>query len=348
MADRMERRPYLVRITLLQLAIAAVLALLAFANLLTLPAVMVLSVLMGCANALLSPAYNALLAELVPPADLLSALSLSSAQWNLARILGPALAAGLVAWGGVRWAFLANAGSFVFVLASFLAVREARHRPARATTPLIQGLREGWAASRRDPGLSAPLLMVLGATALISPFIGLLPAFSLKVLGATAAQTSLLVSIQGLGAVSAALVAGSLAERVGQVRTVNVAMLGIGPVAALFWLSPGLGLAEFSLFFLGALYMLLMSGLFALFQQRAPQALQARTASVWGAAIGGGYAAGLVLIGTVGDSVGLRLAGTCAALAFLALAMTLGRVVRRALDSPLSEPAPEVPPPVRA
>jgi MFS family permease len=94
--------------------------------------------------------------------------------------------------------------------------------------------------------------------------------------------------------------------------------------------------------------MLLMSGLFALFQQRAPRELQARTASVWGAAVGGGYAVGLVLLGGFGDRYGLRAAGVLASLTFLGLALTLGRAVRTALAQPHLEPAPPIPPLVRA
>src|SRR5215468_6536567 len=78
LADRTDRRRLLSVLTTAQTLIAAVLAVLAFTA--------------GCVNALVAPVYSSLLAELVPAEDLLSALSLSSAQYNLGRIIGPSLA----------------------------------------------------------------------------------------------------------------------------------------------------------------------------------------------------------------------------------------------------------------
>src|SRR5262249_61103138 len=62
-------------------------------------------------------------AGLVPAEDLLSALSLSSAQYNLGRIIGPSLAALAMAAGGLAAAFFCNAASFVAVLVSLAIVQ---------------------------------------------------------------------------------------------------------------------------------------------------------------------------------------------------------------------------------
>src|SRR5262249_62190468 len=91
LADRTDRRRLLAWLTAAQTTLAAILAVLAYTGRLSLGAVAVLALLAGCVNALVSPVYSALLAELVPAEDLLSALSLSSAQSNLRPPVPPPL-----------------------------------------------------------------------------------------------------------------------------------------------------------------------------------------------------------------------------------------------------------------
>src|SRR5262249_62027120 len=87
------------------------------------PAGAVLAFLAGALNRLVALVSSSLLAELVPAEDLLSALSLSSAQYNLGRIIGPSLAALAMAAGGLAAAFFCNAASFVAVLVSLAIVQ---------------------------------------------------------------------------------------------------------------------------------------------------------------------------------------------------------------------------------
>jgi MFS family permease len=340
LADRMDRRTYLQRITVAQTVIAGVLALLAFLGLLTVPAVAVLSFAVGCATMLMAPAFNALLAELVPAEDLLSALSLSSAQFNLGRILGPAAAAAAIAWGGVGWAFTLNALSFLAVLAALTRV-PARPRPAtpEARPPLLQGVREGMAAVAEDATLRRALWMMLGVAVLVAPFIGLLPAFALHELGGGAAETSLLVSMQGVGAVLAALALGSVSARLGPARTLGAAALALGPAALLYWMAPSLRMAAPALFVLGALYFTFMNGLSALCQGRVPRRLQGRMSSLLSATLNGGYALGVFTLGWLGDRVGLRASAGTAAFLFAALLITGWQSTSRALST-----APRPPP----
>ncbi|MCI0672188.1 MAG: MFS transporter [Myxococcaceae bacterium] len=331
LADRMDRRLYLTRITLAQMGLAGVLAALAFSDKLSLSALALLCFAAGCATTLAFPAFNALLAELVPAEDLLSALALSSAQFNLGRILGPVVAAVVLEWGGVTWAFALQAVSFCAVLLALTRV-PARGAPgAEHAPPLWQGVREGLSTVWTDGTLRGGVGLILGAALLVAPFIGLLPAFALQELGGGAAGTSLLVSTQGAGAVGAALLVGSVTARVGAPRMLSAAAVALGPAALLFWLAPTLRMAAPAVLVLGALYFILINGLQVLCQGRVPRRLQGRVSSLLSAALSGGYAVGVASLGWLGDHVGLRVSAAGAALLFTGLLLLAWQATAGAL-----------------
>jgi MFS family permease len=320
LADRFERRRYLAVGTTVQTLLAGALAALAFTGSLSVAAVSLIAFLMGCANTLTHPAFSALLGELVPQRALHSAFSLNSAQYNLGRIIGPALAAVALAAGGPAWCFLLNTVSFGAVLVALAVVRPPPHEGAPAREGLLEGIRTGVRASLSDPGIRLALECTLWVALLVAPFIGLVPVFALRVFGQGAPAAALLVTSQGVGAVLAALAVGTLGERLGRRRVLVGAVLLLGPVAAAYWLAPTLHLAAAAILVLGAVYLTVLTGVHTVAQSRAPRHLQARVASLSSMLLGGGYAAGLVVQGWLADLVGVRPVTATAALLLLGVA----------------------------
>ncbi|HEV8167346.1 MAG TPA: MFS transporter, partial [Actinomycetota bacterium] len=103
LADRFDRRRFLVGVVLFQTLLAATLAVLAATDTLSLAAVAVIVLLAGCAFAVYMPTFAAITPDLVPAEDLLGAMSLGAAQYNLGRVVGPALAGLVIAAGGLAW-----------------------------------------------------------------------------------------------------------------------------------------------------------------------------------------------------------------------------------------------------
>ncbi|MCP3137088.1 MFS transporter [Pyxidicoccus xibeiensis] len=332
LADRFDRRAYVALGTVVQLVLAGVLTLLAFTHQLSVPAVAVISLLHGCASTLINPAFSAMLAELVPPSDLHSAMSLNSAQFNLGRIIGPALAAMVLGVGGTSWALLVNTLSFVAVLVALSRVKVPPRDSAKTSNGLWKQIAHGISVARQDTDISLMLWGTLFIAALVAPFIGLVPVFAIREFGQGAAATSLLVTCQGAGAVTAALVVGTLVDRLGQRRLLAWLALSIGAVASLYWLAPSLQLAAVGIFVLGANYMMLMSGMHAFCQARVPRNLQARMSSLYSMVLGGGYAAGVWGQGALADRVGLRFVTVSFSILFLALVLTLRLLSPRALE----------------
>lgn len=322
LADRFDRRRYLALGTVVQALLAVALVALALTGRLSMSAVSVIALLNGCTSALINPAFSALLAELVPPEELHSALSLNSAQYNLGRIVGPVLAASVLATGGVTWAFAVNALSFFAVLLALSGVRVPARAVARKVEGVLQGLLRGFTVAWRDDGIFFALASTLSVSFLVAPFIGLAPVFAIRVLGQGAAATSMLVTCQGLGAVSAALAVGSVVERLGRRRVLEGSILLIGPVAMAYWLSPTLGMAAACMFFMGALYFGVMTGLNLVCQSRVPRELQARMSSLYGSVLGIGYAGGVWAQGALADRHGVRLVTVSACALYLTVVLT--------------------------
>jgi len=115
----------------------------------------------------------------VPKAEFLPAIALNSAQFNLGRIAGPALAGAAVAAFGYPVAFVANAVSFLAVVAALALVRLAP--PAGRGGPgLLRSLRDGLAAARGERSSWAAIWTIAVVAVIASPFIALVPAMALR------------------------------------------------------------------------------------------------------------------------------------------------------------------------
>ena len=163
----------------------------------------------GCAMAIGFPSYMALLPDLVPRDDLPGAVALSSAQWNLGRVIGPALAGIVIGFGGFEWAFGSNTLSFLAVIAVVLSLRLPSPAPVQEAS-IFASIRAGAPLRRPDPGLRVVIAYMALNSLLAAPFIALVPAVALKVFGNGDFGTALLVTAEGVGAVLMGLSLGPL------------------------------------------------------------------------------------------------------------------------------------------
>jgi MFS family permease len=324
LADRFDRRRFLVAVTLFQTLLAATLTLLAATDRLSVAAVATIVLLAGCAFAVAMPAVQAMTPDLVGTDDLLGAMSLGAAQYNLGRVVGPALAGLVITAGGLAWAFGLNVISFGAVLLALALIRIPPLARSDGERPrVLRTIAVGVAAARRDPGIRTALLLLVATTFLVSPFIGLVPAVAIKVFGRGAPGTSALVTAQGIGAVCSALAATPLAGLLGRRRLLVAALVLVGPAAVLYGLAPTFPLAVAAIAVLGFVYLAVLSGTSTVCQLRAPRELRARIASLFMLGVGGGHALGLVVQGWLGDRVGLPEVTAATGLALLAIVVAV-------------------------
>ncbi len=340
MADRMDRRGWLFATTLGETLFAVALALLAATGHPSPGAVTLLVLGGGAMSAVGFPAYQAMMPDLVAPEELGAAISLSSAQFNLGRVVGPALAGLAIAAGGYAWAFAINAASFFAVLGALIALGLPATAPRSDSLSLRRRLGEGARATFSNPPARFAVLLISVVALTASPFIALVPAMAIDVFHAGAAGTSLLVSAQGVGAVCGALAVTPLVSRFGR-RAVLIGDLA-GVVASLvgYAAAPDLWAGAAALVLVGACYIGLLAGANTIVQLHAPPALRGRMLGIYMMALGILYPLGAVVQGAIAGSGDLRVVTAVGAIvlgAALVGALAAGRLPadldRPALDA---------------
>jgi MFS family permease len=164
--------------------------------------VVVLAGMLGMTYAFEIPARQALLADLAGE-DMPNAIALNSSIVNAARVVGPALAGGLVAAVGEGWCFALNALSFAGTYAALLVMRPPPQ--PRVTGGHRAHLLEGLAYAGRTTHVRALLALLATSSLFAMPYQTLLPAFSTEVLGGDARLYGILLACAGAGALIAAV-----------------------------------------------------------------------------------------------------------------------------------------------
>jgi len=308
LSDRLDRRRMMMVTNTIEAGNATALAILVASGHGTPVLVTLLVLLEGCVASLRLPFQQAIIPDLVPPEELLAAASLGSTQYNLGRVIGPALAGIVIVAGGYSWAFIVNAASFFAVVIALVFVRlpaPPGHDGTGVWAGIVTGARVAW----EEPGCKAAIQLIGTAAFLVAPFIALIPAKALALVGhdkhAIARATSVLTSTQGVGAITGALLVAPLAERFGRER-VLVVYLVLTPVAVIAYAGTGTTvLAAAAIALVGGLYIGLLSGLSTVVQLQAPTEYRGRVLSLFFVALGVTYPIGALVQGWVANHAGL-------------------------------------------
>jgi predicted MFS family arabinose efflux permease len=264
--------------------------------------VMLLASVLGLVNAVEMPLRQAFAAELVPRRDLMNAIALNSATFNLARILGPAVAGLTLALFGPAVNFAINAVSYLGVLLGLWRIDPSGlHRVERPERPgsVRRSLAEGLRYARRTPSVLFPLLLLGGMATFGMNFQTLLPLF---------ARDTLRLGAEGYGALFATMGLGSLIGSLGLAfagsRRPLVGLIMGGAVAfVIFEVSLGLVRTPFIAFpvimALGMSSMLMVNTINVTIQNSVTDELRGRVMSLYvtvfaGSAPIGGFFAGSV------------------------------------------------------
>ena len=152
-------------------------AMLAYLDQLQIWHIYAVSFFFGMVDAFFTPAYNALIPQIIPEQDLPSANALTSISANLGRIVGPSLGAGIVAWLGTSSAFMLNGASFL-VSACFLIplIFANLPRPEPSQNHILADVRAGLAFVTATPWLWISILIFsLINVTLIGPYVVAMP-----------------------------------------------------------------------------------------------------------------------------------------------------------------------------
>jgi MFS family permease len=323
MADRFDRRRILMVTQSTSMVASLALGTLVVTGTGSIWPVMAVTLLSGLAFAADAPARHAFFPSLVPREKMVNAIALNSAQFSLARVVGPAIAGPLVATVGAGPVFWINAVSYLFVLGALAAV-PSRFRPTPPEERTPVRVRDGLAYAWRHPVIRPLLVSIAVASLFAAPISTLLPQFSKEVFGRGARGFGFLTAAMGTGSVLGAMLLG----RFGRLspRRIGVALATAG-ISLIVFAAVGLfGVGMATMLVFGMAYLYTISATNGQLQTTSDDAFRGRVLALFMVAFGGIFPLGSLIGGAVADRIGVQ--ATTIAGASACLLWGLGMVVR--------------------
>ena len=324
-ADRFDRRRLLIVTQLVATILSGTLAVLAWNGVADEWVVIGFALGLGVSSAYSAPASTAFISQLVERDELPSAVALNSMTFNIARAVGPVLAAVSVKALGIPASFAINAASYVIFIWALAIVEPRPVAPAKRGEAR---LRESLALVRRTPRLLVFLLIVAAVGFASDPVNTEAPALA-RAFGYHDTVAGWIIGAFGFGAVGAAfLVAGRVA---GSRRRMIATLSGLGCGMIGLALSPWLALAFLFLVLAGFGYLASNTHATSRLQLEVEESLRGRIMALWSVAFLGLRPIASLLDGAIAGAFGVRAAAVCLAVPALAMA---GVVRLRASKSP--------------
>jgi MFS family permease len=333
LADSIDRRTLLVLGQAEQMLLSFVLAVVAAQSHPSHTALFFCVLGIGIGNALSAPTLSAVLPQLVGQTDLAGAVSLQSVQLNLSRVIGPVIGGLIIptvhAWG----VFTINGFTYLFAIATLLAVQIPRPYPDTSE----QGLRRvlgGFRVAREDGLVGRCLILITTFSFFCLSFIGLMPVIAGKNLDMNVTGTAygILFACFGSGAALGAIAVGTVFVEYSKARIVRIGLplfaVALVALAALRTPAPAFPV----IFLVGFFYFVTITSLSTVLQQHLDSRVRGRVMSLWIMGFGGTVPIGLLFGGWIADhtSVSTVLVGG----AIVAVILTLAIDLRRGANEP--------------
>ena len=332
MADRIDKRKLLIATNITAAVACYILGILVVAHQIKLWEVFACAALLGIATALDAPIRQSFTSEIVGQSDVANAVSLNSANFNLGRLVGPAISGFLIARFGTGPSFLINATSYLFVIGALVAMRKSDFFNLKKEETLGT-VREGLRYALARPDLYVVLLLVFFASTFGLNFVIFNALMATHIFHRGAAAYGLLGTFIAVGSLTGALFAGRLEKfrntrfiiKLGMVFSIAVIILAWTPSYLIYslWL-PVCGIT--------ALTMLISANSYV--QTHSDPAVRGRVMGIYLLIFMGGAPFGSLLIGYWSESIGVReTIALCGAISFVA-AVVIWILYRDEVESP--------------
>ena len=341
LADRYDRRGLLILSEIIMMAGAFALAVAASFSVDNKAVILITVGVIGVGVAISFPAWESLLPDIVPREDVLNAIALSSAQWNAARLVGPLIAAAILAFSSPAVAFYINAVTFGFVIVALFFIR-----PQRAPEPteermmhsVLDGFSYAW-----DNRWMTYLLSVLSVVAFFGmSYIVLIPGLVQDVLHRGSSAYGVLLATTGLGAIVGSLLVSYLIRFVKEPTLIQGSFLSLGIMLVAFGLFRPFFLSCIASFGSAASFIVAGSAANAMLLNRSTRDMRGRVSSLFIivyvgiSAIGGVFLAYLSDVRSVPFSLAL---GGAVCIGVAALVIAFPRLVGGGPDDAWASPA---------
>ncbi len=300
-ADRVPRRTLLVITQSVMMILAFILAGLVFLQVVQPWHILVLSFLLGTANAFDTPARQSMVVELVDREDMTNAIAFNATMFNGGMIVGPALGGLIYALTGPGWCFTINGISFIAVIIALLMMRIQPVHTLPRSISAMAAIRESFRYVRGER-----LVLTLTISVFVMNIVGfgpitLMPAWAVSILNGDVTTNGWLLSARGIGAVIGGLAIAFLASRGlrGKMWAASSFILPIMMIA--FALTRWLPLSLVLMGVVGFALVAMMNNSNAMVQARVPDELRGRVMGLYSLMFMGGGPLGALIVGVMAD-----------------------------------------------
>ena len=328
LVDRLPKRPTLLATQTAMGLTGLALAFLTISGHVQVWHVYVAAFAVGLATVIDNPARQSFVSEMVGPDQLQNAVSLNSANFQSARLVGPAVAGLLITSVGTGWAFLLNGLSFVAPVAGLLLMR-SRELNQVERTPRGKGqLREGLRYVAGRPDLMWPIILVGFIGTFGFNFPVWLSAYADDVFHAGAGAYSLFNTLMAVGSLAGALLAAR--RGTARARVLVAAAVAFGVLEIVAALAPSYWLFALLMVPIGIAGLTVNVTANTAVQMGTDPAMRGRVMALFMMVFMGGTPLGAPVVGWITDAygprVGFAIGGVISALAAVTVGLALARV----------------------
>ena len=295
-ADRVERRKVLLMSQYVQMSSAFILTALILVGAVRIWEILCLSFVVGLAQSFGGPAYAALIPSLVSKEDMPNAIALNSIQFNVARVLGPAIGGLALDNLGAVWCFGLNGLSFLAPIVS-LTILNTRYLPEKTGESIFASMKKGFKFIRHQGAMEGLIVLGFCVTALGIPMTTFLPWFAREVFRGGPGTFTLFLCASGSGAVAGALGVAFLGNIRNKGRLALTMLVVLGGGISGFALSQSVVLSCVLLFLSGISLMAVFTNVLSLVQIITANEMRGRVISIYNAAFRGGMPMGNLVTG---------------------------------------------------
>lgn len=330
-ADRLPKRTILYVTQSLAGILALILGTLVWTGAVRVWMVYILAFCLGIVTTFDNPARQSFLIELVGPGQLRNAVTLYSTLVNLTRVIGPAVAAAVIAAAGLAPCFIINGLSYFPVVVTLWAMRTSELLPSPPAPRARGQIREGFQYVLRTPILASTLLAMAVIGTLTFEFQVSLPLIAQFTFKGDASSYALLTSSLGIGATAGGIWFASRQTVAHRQLVIATGLFGFTVLLAA--LMPSLSLTALVMFLVGIASINFTTLGNTILQLESSPQMRGRVMSFWAIAFLGSTTVGAPIVGWFGQTIGPRWALALGGIAGL-VATLLAAVTAPAMKQP--------------
>jgi len=308
LVDRFSKRKVLIFTQSSLAVLAFILASITFFNVVQYWHLLILGLLLGIINTLDMPTRQSFFIELVGRKDLMNAIALNSSIFNLARIIGPAVAGLLIGLVGIAVCFYINAISFLAVIAGLWMIKlpdkVIKKRKFGSFREIFTDINEGLVYIKRKEIIKQPLILLALISTFVMNFNVLVPVLAQQELSLNASGYGLLMSCMGIGSfVGAVSIAANSSADPEQKYLIGGAA-GMSLFLLILGFEKSLWLACITLFIIGFCSIIFTALVNSIIQLNSANNMRGRVMSVYALVFGGVMPIGSLFAGNLAEFAG--------------------------------------------